>query len=101
MKQEYHKLLSTFAFDFNLRRYLEGLSVDTFQVYVNNELLPELAADERYQAAIRMYLKPDAAGKFTISRNTAYVWMHRAGAERMWFRQARLLHGEAVQSFPG
>lgn len=63
-----------------------GLTVEKFQVYVNRDLLPELAKDPDYVTLLDRTLKTKE-GTYTISHATALAWMRRAGAERTWFKQ--------------
>jgi hypothetical protein len=65
---------------------VDGLSVNAFRGYVNEDLLPRLAADARYRSAIERTLRDGGDFTFTISHTTAHAWMLRAGAERGWFK---------------
>ena len=74
-----------------VRAGAEGLSVDMFHRYINDEFLPELAKDDSYRAALdASSIKREGVGgmiKYSICASTAHEWMHRLGATRGWYKK--------------
>ena len=71
----------------------EGLSKERMLKFINDELLPAMMEEEdedgggkRFASIITRTMTPREDGTYKISLETARLWMHRAGAERGYFR---------------